>query len=228
MINQEDRIEIEQIIEDRIKKVTGQMDVLNSAIKNRHLDLTGGVDVDTVNEKTSGTGVTLDGVLLKDSEVTTDTINEKTAAAGVTIDSLQIKDQKLITPLDIGTLYGTYNWSSSINTTSGTIVDMTDVTLSITAPTGGGIVIAWMGSSYANSTVTDQAFIGINIEGTDATFLQRFSPPRTDKYYPATTFAIKAVSAGSVVVKGRWYVEGGATLKTDKGQLVAVFIPYAA
>ena len=47
---------------------------------------------DAINEKTGGAGVTVDGVLLKDSEVTTDVINEKTGAAGVTIDSLLIKD----------------------------------------------------------------------------------------------------------------------------------------
>ena len=47
---------------------------------------------DVINEETGDAGVTVDGVLLKDSEVTTDTINEKTAAAGVTIDSLLIKD----------------------------------------------------------------------------------------------------------------------------------------
>ena len=52
----------------------------------------GEVTTDTINEETGAAGVTIDGVLLKDSEVTTDTINEKTGAAGVTIDSLLIKD----------------------------------------------------------------------------------------------------------------------------------------
>ena len=50
---------------------------------------------DVINEETGDAGVTVDGVLLKDSEVTTDTINEKTAAAGVTIDSLLIKDGRV-------------------------------------------------------------------------------------------------------------------------------------
>jgi hypothetical protein len=47
---------------------------------------------DSIVEKTAATGVTIDGVLLKDSAVTTDTINEKTASAGVTIDSVVMKD----------------------------------------------------------------------------------------------------------------------------------------
>ena len=51
------------------------------------------VSTDTISEKTAAAGVTIDGVLLKDSAVTTDTINEKTAAAGVTIDGTLLKDK---------------------------------------------------------------------------------------------------------------------------------------
>ena len=47
---------------------------------------------DTITERTPAAGVTIDGVLLKDSEVTTDAINEKTSGVGVTIDGLLIKD----------------------------------------------------------------------------------------------------------------------------------------
>jgi hypothetical protein len=47
---------------------------------------------DSISEKTSGAGVTVDGVLLKDSTVKTDTIVEKTAAAGVTADGVLLKD----------------------------------------------------------------------------------------------------------------------------------------
>jgi hypothetical protein len=51
-----------------------------------------GIKADVVAESTGAAGVTIDGVLLQDSEVTTDVINEKTSAAGVTIDGLLIKD----------------------------------------------------------------------------------------------------------------------------------------
>jgi hypothetical protein len=51
-----------------------------------------GLDIDTIAESTPAAGVTIDGVLLKDSAVTTDTIAEKTPAAGVTIDSVLLKD----------------------------------------------------------------------------------------------------------------------------------------
>ena len=50
------------------------------------------IKVDTISEKTSANGVTIDGVNLKDSVVKTDTISEKTSAAGVTIDGSLIKD----------------------------------------------------------------------------------------------------------------------------------------
>lgn len=56
--------------------------------------------VDTITEKTSAAGVTIEGVEVKDNNVTvgtsgvvyTDTITEKVAAAGVTIDGVLLKD----------------------------------------------------------------------------------------------------------------------------------------
>jgi hypothetical protein len=62
-----------------------------------------GTQTNTIDEFTSGSGVTVDGVLLKDAQVTasgasgiiTDTITERTAAAGVTIDGVLLKDGAL-------------------------------------------------------------------------------------------------------------------------------------
>jgi len=70
------------------------------------------VVTDTISEKTSAAGVTVDGVLLQDNdvqadEVRTDTISEKTSAAGVTIDGVLIKDGEVAAsarPISIGTL----------------------------------------------------------------------------------------------------------------------------
>ena len=51
------------------------------------------VQVDTINESTTGSGVTVDGVLIKDNgQVDTDTITESTSGSGVTIDSVLLKD----------------------------------------------------------------------------------------------------------------------------------------
>ena len=44
--------------------------------------------VDTISEKTSASGVTIDGVKLKDNAVETNTISEGTSGSGVTIDSV--------------------------------------------------------------------------------------------------------------------------------------------
>lgn len=54
------------------------------------------VSTDTINEKTATVGVTIDGVLLKDSQVTTDVINEKTPATGVTADGVLLKDSTVV------------------------------------------------------------------------------------------------------------------------------------
>ena len=50
---------------------------------------------DVIKESTPATGVTVDGVKLKDSAVYTDTIYEKTAGAGVTIDGVLVKDKTI-------------------------------------------------------------------------------------------------------------------------------------
>lgn len=54
-----------------------------------------GAFLDVISEKQTGVGVTIDGVLLKDSEVTTDVINEGAGADGVTIDNMKIKDGEI-------------------------------------------------------------------------------------------------------------------------------------
>jgi len=69
-------------------------------IGNATIEL-GTVSFDTINEKTTAGGVTIDGVLLKDGAITGtisldaaafDTISEKTSGSGVTIDSVLCKD----------------------------------------------------------------------------------------------------------------------------------------
>jgi len=60
-------------------------------------DITGNIKTDIISEQTTDAGVTIDGVLLKDNEVTTDKINEKTTDAGVTIDGVLLKDNEVNT-----------------------------------------------------------------------------------------------------------------------------------
>jgi hypothetical protein len=58
------------------------------------LDLTAGLRVDSVVESTTDSGVSIEGVLLKDSVVNTDTINELNTDTGVTIDGMLVKDSQ--------------------------------------------------------------------------------------------------------------------------------------
>jgi hypothetical protein len=61
----------------------------------------GGVSVDTINELTSASGVTADGVLLKDAAVTATggvtapTISEAVSGSGVTVDGVLLKDSNV-------------------------------------------------------------------------------------------------------------------------------------
>ena len=82
------------------------------------------IKVDTISEKTSANGVTIDGVNLKDSVVKTDTISEKTSAAGVTIDGALIKDNLLASSAGGGlVLLSTLTASDSASLTADNFVD---------------------------------------------------------------------------------------------------------
>ena len=71
-----------KIVTDELEERVGSAGVtVNSTMK-----------IDTIAEKTSANGVSIDGVKLKDSIVVVDTINESTSTAGVTIDSVLLKD----------------------------------------------------------------------------------------------------------------------------------------
>jgi hypothetical protein len=52
----------------------------------------GEISTDIINETNPGSGVTIDGVLLKDNAVNTDVISEKTTNQGVTVDGVVLKD----------------------------------------------------------------------------------------------------------------------------------------
>ena len=77
--------------------------VVSSVLLNPRLTA---VFTDTISENTAATGVTIEGVLLKDSIVAVDTINESTPAAGVTIDGVLLKDNgiTMIGALDADTI----------------------------------------------------------------------------------------------------------------------------
>lgn len=99
---------------------------------------------DTISEATSAAGVTIDGVLLKDSAVSTDTISEKTGGSGVTVDGVLLKDSTVTGGLDTGVT------AAGLTVTGTTIAaDGTDTNISVTVtPKGTGVVTT--ASSYSD------------------------------------------------------------------------------
>lgn len=103
--------------------------------------------VDTISEKTTDAGVTVDGVLLKDSEVTTDVIKEKTSAAGVTVDGLKIKDGVANLP------YAANSDSTERSTTATSYTEETNLTTTVVGAKAGDIVkISFSGNFWCTTT----------------------------------------------------------------------------
>ncbi len=93
------------------------------------------LQVNTISESTSGSGVTIDGVKLKDNIVETDTINEKTSAAGVTIDGVLIKDG-LVDGKDVSALSAGLTEYDQWNLTSNITSNTDPITSGFARPTG--------------------------------------------------------------------------------------------
>jgi hypothetical protein len=106
------------------------------------------VKVDTISERTAAGGVTIDGVLIKDSAVNTDNIAEKTAAAGVTIDGVLVKDGVATFQTAAGSPLVFEGATADAFETTFAITDPTaDRTItfpdsSFTVPTAGGLTAA--------------------------------------------------------------------------------------
>ena len=116
------------------------------------------IAVDIIKEKAAAAGVTVDGVLLKDSNVTatdvtatnvtagttyTDVISEKTSGAGVTIDGVLLKDNKV-------TAKANYHGSLSLATsTQGTVYQA----LSPYIPTTGDTILVTGGFQPMSSSI---------------------------------------------------------------------------
>lgn len=136
------------------------------------------LSTDTINENTSGAGVTVDGVLLKDSTVKTDTIVEKTSAAGVTIDSTLLKDGGITTSSSSSAIIGgllvlsetpqTLSGAGAVNvTTKITLVVTTGANaLTLADGTAGQIKIITMKTDGGDGTLTPAHLRG----GTTITF----------------------------------------------------------
>lgn len=112
------------------------------------LSVGGTFKVDTISEKTSAAGVTIDGVLLKDAAVSTDTISEKTAATGVTADGTLLKD-------------GGVGVSAAGSASTPIIYKTDDANTGVFFPTADTLSIATGGSERVRFDATGNVGIGV-------------------------------------------------------------------
>ena len=87
-------------INNAIREIMADLADVNDGTIALETPVADSFSTDTISEKTAATGVTIDGVLLKDNdvsadEVSTDTISEKTSDTGVTIDGVLLKDNEM-------------------------------------------------------------------------------------------------------------------------------------
>jgi hypothetical protein len=136
---------------------------------NKFTALSGSViETNTVNETTADAGVTVDGVLIKDSAVTTDTINEKTPAAGVTIDGVKLKDGVIDAPQPSQVLTA----SGAITINNGLVVlnhATVIIAATLDAPVRGDDLTIVDGSASGTAAHTVTLPAGVTFDGTNNT-----------------------------------------------------------
>lgn len=160
------------------------------------------VKTDTVSEKTSGAGVTIDSVLIKDGGVSfadgaalaADVISEKTAAAGVTVDGALIKDgsfvgkQATATATAAGLTTGALTGADQfVTVTSASANNVVCLPLDSSCPIGT-VIRGWVGANgfelRSNATDTTQTINGVTAGTT------------TEAAIPATTlFKVEKVAS---------------------------------
>ncbi len=102
------------------------------------------VETNIISEKTSGSGVTIDGLLIKDGGISLDTLSEKTAAAGVTIDGVLNKDAGV-------TCTGASAFTGGVSVTTAAIT-------STVTPSGANDLV---NKAYADALIPYKHWIGV-------------------------------------------------------------------
>jgi hypothetical protein len=166
-------------------------DELEERVGSAGITVNSTVKIDTITEKTSANGVSIDGVKLKDSIVEVDTINESTSTAGVTIDSVLLKDGAVV-----GAALTDYV-ETDVAVTSGT-------TLAIDLANGN------TGSVTLAHSVTDIDFTNVPTDGTSS-----FTLKVTQDGTGSRTMAINAITVnGGSDATGLTSGNAGITLST--------------
>ena len=172
-------------------------DELEERVGSAGITVNSTVKVDTIAEKTSANGVSIDGVTLKDSTVVVDTISESTGAAGVTIDGVLLKDGAV----------------QNATITGGTLTDYveTDVAISSAAVLAIDLANGNTGSVTLAHNVTDIDFTNVPTNGT-STFTLKITQDGTGS---------RTLDIDEITVNGGSHVTGltpgneGVTLTTS-------------
>lgn len=184
--------------------------------------------IDTIVEKTSGHGVTVDGLNIKDGKLNTidSVVTANITDANVTAAKIG-SGAFLVKEVTLG--------AGGFNTTSETLVDITesgagtgDVTLTLACPSAG-IIHAFLSVDCYNNSAGNYVAIDINIDGSDMLNTANWQNAAADQRNTISTTAIKAVSSGNRIVKGRVRMAGSGTVFVlgSATHLTAVFYPNA-
>jgi len=174
-----------------------KVDQIEERVSSNGVEILSTPKVDTISELTSAAGVTVDGVLLKDSQVSTDVINEKTSATGVTIDGVLLKDGAVQNATISGTTLTDYVESDVALTSSSGV-------MSIDLSSGN------TGSITLSENITDIDFTNVPTNGTS-----NFTMKVTQDGTGSRTMAINAITVnGGSDVTGLTSGGAGVTLST--------------
>ena len=173
------------------------------------------LSVDTIAEKTSAAGVTIDGVKLKDNIVETDTINEKTSAAGVTIDGVLIKDG-LVDGKDVSALSG-----------GGLVHISTDTFSTVTSFAKDSVFSATYDiyKIFITMDTTNNANVSLNFEmrGSSSNVTSNYVGNRWYQNIGATSFTFADTGTSS------WYIaDPGGSDPNRFGAEITLFNPASA
>lgn len=179
-------------------------------------------EFDVINEVTTGSGVTVDGVLHKDGEISTDVINETNPGSGVTIDGVLLKDN--VVNVDIiseknanqgVTIDGVVLKDSGI-TVAGHILPTTDVTYDL-----GSTDYKFRDLYLSGSSIT----LGAQEITTDATSitLPFVKTDRVEEKTPSGGITIPS----DVTLTGTVDVSGGTAVGFPQGKIQQVIFSFS-
>jgi len=166
--------------------------------------------VDTINENTPANGVTIDGLNIKDSKLTTSNsvVTANITDASVSASKLNTGAQTAYVP-------------TSETTTSTSFVDLTTITDSVTVNVGAnGLLLVALYAQFSNSgtgaTYVSFVLSGANTQAAADAYSILTSGTANAQFNISSVFLLNALSVGSTVVKMKYKVQSGTGTFTNR------------